>query len=726
MLATDTSTAQEQSGSSDVTLRDILEILFRRRKTVYVVVAVSVALAVVLMLRPRKFTADGTIRIQPGTASMYRTSPMSMLSGESTDKIASETAIVQSRTLYLQVARELNLVNDPAFWGKSSMKFQSIDDPKTREELVRQMRKEISVGHNPKDELINLSCTTISPALSSKIVNTLINDYIGYLFQMRFGSTKRASGWLIGQLDDLKEQIERDQTNIIDLQKKLGVIGLTEQNAEYLQTLTLNSMTKAASDATIERIVAEAKLRYLEDSDPNLMEGEVNLLTQGSSAGGQNSLLQNLRNAQAQAASNYARLLAQFGPNYPDVRQQKAQLEEIKGEVKTEQQRILNQAKLSYNAASANEKMDKDVLEQKTGAAFHSGGDMVKYVLLLHDYDSHRSLYEGLIQRLREAGITSGLEAGEIDIVDLADLPVIPNPPGPILLLAGALFAGLIGGCFVALALDALDTRVTSTEQVTRAIALPFLGTLPHFDRGKGKRNSSGPPERGMAAPSSQYAEAVQSLRSTILLAKPGMPPKILLITSAVPAEGKSTTARNLALAFARHRARVLLIDCDLRRGSQATAMGISTAKGLSNLLTQGLPLDEVVESVSGVENISILPAGPIPPDPAVLMGSKEMSRIIEECAGRFDFVILDSAPILGLSDTINLGQIADAAILVVREGSSSRKAIQEANRKMQSARLPVVGFVMNDVDLRVHAYSYGYGYGKYQGYYTDSAEKGQ
>lgn len=722
MSTPDLATAQEPTEFSEISLRDILEILFRRRKTVFVVVAVSVALAVVLMLSPRKFTADGTIRVQPGTASIYRTSPAAMLTGDSTDKIASETAIAQSRTLYLQVAKELNLVNDPAFWGKSSIKPQLLQDPKTRESLVRQMKSELSVHHDPKDELITLSCTTISPALSSKIVNTLINDYIGYLFQMRYGSTKRASGWLIGQLDDLKEQIEQDQANIIDLQKKLGVIGLNEQNAEYLQTENLNSLTKAASEATIDRIVAEAKLRYLEDSDPNLMEGEVNLLAQGSSIGAQNSLLQNLRNAQAQAASNYARLLAQFGPNYPDVRQQKAQLEEINGEVKTEQQRILNQAKLSYSAASANEKMDKDVLEKETGEAFNSGGDMVKYLLLLHDYESHRSLYEGLIQRLREAGITSGLEAGEIDIVDLADLPVIPNPPGPILLLAGALFVGLIGGCVVALALNALDTSVTSDEQVTRAIALPLLAKLPHFDRSNGKRTSSGGSKKELVAPSPQFAEAVQSLRTTILLSKPGAPPKVLLITSAVPAEGKSTTARNLAIVFARHRARVLLMDCDLRKGSQAQAIGISSAQGLSNLLTQDRPLDEFIEPVSEIENFSVLPAGPHPPDPAILMGSEEMSRTIQECANRFDFVILDAAPILGLSDTINLGQLADAVILVVREGVSSRRAIEEAHTKMRSVRLSVIGFVLNDVDFRAHAYSYGYG--KLQGYYRDSEEK--
>lgn len=724
MSIADHQTSTDTVELNEDSFRDVLDILFRRRRIILAVLLLSIAAGVALMLRSRKYTAQGAIRVQPGAASMYRTSPLSALTEDPDDKIESETAILQSRTLYLEVAKQLNLVNDPAFWGKSSLKPQSLDDPKVRENLIRQMRRAIRVAHNPKDEIIDISCTTISPALSAKVVDTLINDYITHLFQMRYGSTKRVSEWLIGQLDDLRQQIERDQTEIIELQKKLGVIGLNEQTAEYLQTQSLNSMTKAASEATIERILAEAKLRYLEDSDPNLMEGEINPLNQGSSISAQNSLLQNLRNAQAQAASNYARLLAQFGPNYPDVKQQKAQLEEINNEVKTEQQRILNQAKLSYNTASANEKMDTDVLGQKTNEAFKSGGDMVRYVLLLHDYQSHRSLYEELVQRLREAGITSGLEAGEIDIVDLADLPVIPNPPGPLLLLTGTLFLGLIGGSFLALTIDSLDSRVKTAEQAQRVARLPLLAILPHAERRKQKGEVPTALLPMFVAPGSHYAEAIQTLRTSILLAIPGLPAKVLLVTSATSGEGKSTTARSLAIVSARHRARTLLIDCDLRKGTQAVAFGINNVKGVSSVLTQQTSLDNAVEKVSGFDNLFVLAAGPHPPDPAVLIGSKQMSDLIDECRDRFDFIVIDSAPILGLSDTINLGQLADVTILVIREGLSNRKAIRDAVTRMNRTKCPLVGFALNDVDFHAHAYHYRYG--KNEGYYREPTEDRQ
>jgi len=706
-------------GSSDLSSGDILEILFRRRRVILVALALGLVAGTVLILRPRRYTAEGAIRVQPGTSSMYRTSPMNLLSGEDSDKIASETAIVQSRTLYLQVARELDLVHESAFRSESKLRNPSLDDPMVRERVLRLMRKGISVTHSPKDEIIAIYCTTPSPVLSAKIVNTLIQDYIAYLFQMRVTSTQRASRWLIGQLGDLKQQIESDQTEITRLQKKLGVIGLNEQNAEYLQTQTLDSMTKAASAATIDRIMAEARFRYLQESDPNLIEGEVNLMSQGPGSA-QNSLLQNLRNSQAQAASTYARLLQQFGPHYPEVQEEKAQLDSLTSQVHTEEQRILNQAKISYDAAGASERLAHGALERETSEAFHSQGDMVKYVLLLHDYESHRTLYEELVQRLREAGITSGLEAGEIDIVDLADLPALPNPPGPWLLLGGSFFVFLLGGCFAALAVDAMDTRVSTAEQAERATNLPLLGTVPHA--GKVTNHPHDPALPPLVERGTQYAEAVQSLRTSILLARAGVPPKIILVTSAAPGEGKSTTARNLAASFARHRAQVVLIDCDLRKGTQGAAFGISAGRGVSTVLTHQASLEDALHLCPGLEGLSVLAAGPHPPDPAVLMGSEEMAQLVRACAARFDYVILDSAPVLGFADVINVGHLAEAVVFVVREGRSSRKAVQEATHRIVSSRLPVAGFVLNDVDTRAHAYRYGYGY---RHAYEDSCRRG-
>ena len=718
--------AAQYATPSENSLRDVFDIVLRRKVIVLVVVLLSLGTALFLAMQPRNYTATGSIRIQPGMESMYSTSPlMSMLGGDSADKIESDTLILQSHTLFLRVAQEMNLANDPTFWGKKHMAPQSLNDPKVRARLLRLMSKKIKVEHNPKNEIVDISCTNIDPALSSKIVNTLINDYVAYLFQIRYGATQRASTWLIEQLKDLQEQVGTDQAALTQLQGKLGIIGLDDKTSNFLSAESLDAMTKAQSDATIARIIAEAKLKFLKESDPNLIEGETNVLSQGTvpTVNPQNGLLQSLRISQAQLAANYAHLLAQYGPNYPDVKQVKAQLDEITGQVKTEQERILNQAELAYDAAKSNEEMTNQTLSQKKDEVFASSGDMVKYVILLHDYESHRALYEELIQRLREAGITSGMEAGEIDVVDLADVPGLPIPPGPLLLFTGFGFAGIVAGCFIAIGLNALDTRVATQEQAEQALGLPMLAMIPHLKFGVAPGAKVSGEMSPIAAPNSHFAEAVQSLRTAILLTQAGSPPRVILVTSAVPGEGKSTTARNLAAGFARHHARVLLIDCDLRKGTLSKALGLPMSKGVSNVLTNQESFEAALQEVPGAEGLFALASGPYPPDPAVLTGSSEMARLIENSKSRFDFVILDSAPVLGLSDTINLGQFAEVIVQVVREKMSNRRAIRSAAMSIKGAHLPLIGFVINDVDPRNH--SYGYGYDSYynKGYYRDQAE---
>ena len=216
------------------------------------------------------------------------------------------------------------------------------------------------------------------------------------------------------------------------------------------------------------------------------MKGRLAFYRKASSAGSTNSLLENLRSSRAAAAATYANLSARFGSKYPEVKQAKAQLDELEREVQMEQFRIMNQAKVAFQAASSNERKTNAEVRKRKREVFQSHGNMVQYLTLLSDYGAHRTLYEGLVQRLREAGITSGLEAGEIDIVDLADVPALPVSPGPLYVLFGALLAGLVSGGITALAAEVFDPRITTLEQAERVTALPVLAEAPHVKRSVG------------------------------------------------------------------------------------------------------------------------------------------------------------------------------------------------------------------------------------------------
>lgn len=708
--------------------------LYTHRVAVISVFLICLAAGIAASLLPRKFEAQGTIWVEPGesSAESLSSSLASLLGGQTNDIVASEVLALQSRTLLLRVAGQLDLVNNRDFWGSLGFLFAPAPEDRnlknlvSRDEVYNQMTKVVDVENDGKDEIIDIYVKTDSRDLSAKIANTLINDYLEYLFEMRYGATNRSSGWLLNQLGDLKQKVDKDQTELTLLQEKLGVVGFTPASSTYIYGDSMADLMKAQDAATIERIVAEAKLRYLKDSNPDLIEGEISVLPQNTEQAAEQtqSLLSTLRVNQAQAASSYAKMLSMFGPNYPEVVQQKAQLDQLDAQVKTEEQRILNQAQLSYNAANANEKMTSDKVQSAKSTVFDSRDSMVRFNLLMQDYNSDRSLYEGLIQHLQEAGITAGLQAGDIDIVDLADVPGKPTILGPLIFIPSSIVLGLLLGGFLALWLGTLDRRINGPEQVEKLTGLPLLAQVPHVKFNKGDASKPELPQLIVSARRSHYAEAIQSLRASLLLTKPGAAPKAILVTSATPNEGKSTTVVNLGVTFARHGARILVADCDLRRGTVAKRLRLSTAKGLTSVLTRQMPLEAALQELPGVPGMFVLADGPRPPDPAVLIGSDEMRRVMDDCREKFDFVIMDSPPVLGIADGLHLGQLVDSVVLVVRENVSNRKAVQESSDLMAAAHLPVSGFVFNDVDPRASSYSYGYTYRDYyRGYYADSAE---
>ena len=727
---------QIPSASSDeikeFSVSELVRTLYAHRVGLLTVFGLFLALGILLSFMPRFYKAEAVLWVQPGeTSSMAVSNLASSISGQQNDIVASEVLALQSRTLLLRVAKELDLVNDRDFWGVMAFMNQpspadrTLDNAVTRDKVFKKISRVVSVSNDGKDEVIYIDVTTLSPKLSAKIANTLVNDYLAYLLEMRYGANQRASAWLIDQLGDLKKRVDKDQVELIRLQDKLGLIGFSTSSTDYLYGQSLGDLMKASDEAKIARIVAEAKLRYLSEADPNLIEGEIHLLPQPSDVASQSqSLLASLRASRAQVSSNYARLSSLYGPNFPEVKQLKAQLDQIDQQVNQEQKRILNQAKLSFDAPSANEKMTTDKVEKEKARVFGSSDDMARFSLLTQDYQADRSLYKGLLVQLQTAGIQSGLQAGDIDIVDLADVPGKPTILGPLVYLPGSIVLGAICGVFFAVWIASLDQRVRGPEHVEKLTGLHPLAQLPHFRQDK-EFSTDGqklPPAAVLLR--SHYAEAVQSLRTSLLLSRPGSPPKVILVASSTPGEGKSNTVINLGATFARHSSKVLIIDCDLRKGVLAERFRISASKGLTSVLTRHDTIDAAIQEIPGVSGLYILPDGPKSPDPAVLISSDEMKRVVELCRDRFDFILLDTPPVLGIADALELGQLADAVVLITRERVSNAKAVKEAAEKMISTNLPVVGFVYNDVDPRMSAYGYGYAYGDYyREYYRDEPE---
>ncbi|MEO6910816.1 MAG: polysaccharide biosynthesis tyrosine autokinase [Edaphobacter sp.] len=433
-----------------------------------------------------------------------------------------------------------------------------------------------------------------------------------------------------------------------------------------------------------------------------------------------------LRTQLAQAKASYAQLQATVGPNHPQAKALRAQIDELSKEVTTEQGRLMLQAKQNYIVARANEDQTKAALEAQKTDAYKLRDDLIEYTIRQREFESNRTLYEGLLQKLRTAGVEAGLESMEIDIVDPALPPASPMLRSRSKIVLTSLIFGLLGGIVIAFLLESLDTGLHNVAEVESATELPSLAVIPRTRHSSAEQTEPLTPAQKnlnvLTEPKSQFAESFRALRTSLLLSTTGRPPKFILLTSATPSEGKTTLSTNLACILAQGDARVLLIDADLRRPSVHHRFGMSGKAGVTTVLTGATPLENAVQNVPEVPNLDILPSGPMPPFPTEMLSSEAMDSLLKQCGDRYTYVVIDTPPILSVTDGVILARHADAVVLVVRHGKSSKHVVRRARDLLVRSGAPVTGIVLNAVDMNSPDY---YGYYGYSGYSYAGADSG-
>ena len=669
--------------------------------------------------QPKLYEAVGRIQVRSGSSNEYRLSAVQALGGTDTaSKMLTEIAILRSDSLMLTVARDMNLANNPDFIGKDAP-HGNIDDPAVRQATVHALQSGLRIVLVPKTEIINISYSSLNPKLAADIVNKVISAYIQRSYETRFASTQRVSRWLSSQLDDLKQQVETSQEQMMDLQRKLGIVGFDPNHNQI--SSSLEDLSKAAGEAKIARIIAESRYRVLSGMDPDSVESSID-----AAPGAAPQELTQLRTQLATARASYAQMQATLGPNHPQAKALRAQIDELSKEVTKEQNRLLLQAKENFVVARANEVQTKAALEQQKTDAYKLRDDLIEYTLRQREFESNRTLYEGLLQRLRTAGVEAGLESLEIDVVDQALPPAKPTlKRRSTVVLTGMVF-GLLGGIIIAFIVESLDTGLSSVAEIESLIELPSLAVIPKARRLSVEQSSTLTPTQKnlsvLSQPKSQFTESFRALRTSLLLATTGHPPKFILLTSATPSEGKTTLSTNLACILAQGDARVLLIDADLRRPSVHHRFGMSGKTGVTTVLTGAAPLEEAVQTVPEVPNLDILPAGPMPPFPTEMLGSEAMDQLLRQCGDLYAYVVIDTPPILSVTDGVILARHADAVVMVVRHGKSSKHVVRRARDLLLRSGAPITGIVLNAVDTNSPEY---YGYYGYSGYSYSSGDSG-
>jgi capsular exopolysaccharide synthesis family protein len=706
--------------------------------TIFTVVAIATLRQVPI------YEANGSIAVKkPDSSLNFKDANAISFDYYDPTEMETEVKILQSDLLALQVIKELNLDRQPEFGGKTAASAlpSSLDlapdpleaDPSRTSSLLSSFKGRLTISLIPNSRIMSVRFRDADPQTAQNVVNKLMGDYQENNYKTRFNNTMQVSDWLGQQLVDLQMKVETSQEKLVRYQKEHEILGIDEK--QNITTAKLDELNKALTMAESERMDKEAFYRLMESGDPDAIASSAGGL-EDAGAGGQSAsqLLESLRAKQADLRIQAADLNTQFGPSYPKLVQLNNQLAEIDIELKAEMKKIASKVKGQYTTALGREELLGQALEKQKQAANKLNESAIEYSLLKRDLETNRQLYEGLLEKLKEAGISEGLKSNNFQIVNSARVPTYPVEPNVPRNLGFAFVLGLTSGVGLAFLLEGLDNTVRTTEQAQAISGLPPLGMIP---LGSKTAREGAASKRLMLAtsneavelithvrPQSQMAESYRALRTSLLLSHLGAPPKVIMVTSALPQEGKSTTSINCAVVLAQKGVRVLLIDCDLRRPSIHKTLGMGPRSGLSNVLTGSITLKQAITVAPTLPNLDVLPAGTPPPNPAELLASTNMRDVLAELRDKYDHIVLDTPPTLSVTDAVVLSPRADAIVLVIRSGSTTKQALRRSRDILMQVNARVSGVLLNAVDLSSPDYYYYYEYqGKYAQYYRDDGD---
>jgi succinoglycan biosynthesis transport protein ExoP len=731
-------------GSVDVNpLHAYWQVLVRRRWTILsILLVVLVTVAIGTFKQRPVYSAKAVMQIDKENTNIL--SFKDFLDIDGGEEMFLETAYrnLQSRTLVRDVIQKLQMDRLEEFNRESllpSLSFFSPPKPQAgvvsddtaldpkMQRTIERFLDHLAVNPVRRSRLVEISFESYDPFLASRVVNTLATNFIDENLQVKWEATQRASELISQQLVGLKAKLEKSEEDLQRYAKNNAILQVDEKQDMSTQKLKQLQEEYVKAEAELyqkESVYRQITANRLPNGDVTSVPGMMD-----------NKLYQDLSTRLAELRRDQSDLATTFTPEYPKLKRLNSQIDEIERSMQKERGLLARKIADEYGAAVARVKLLKDSVADQTKEFNNIAEKSIQYNILKREVDTNRQLYEGLLQRLKEAGVSAGMKASNIRVVDQAEVPTKPTKPRVLLNLALALVLGLGLGTGLALFQESLDNTLKSPEDVQRYLQLPSLGVIPSalvkdgkgrgygYGYGSGKKiaatavlpaESAAQFSSELIAASTNWSliEAYRSLRVSILLSTSNRL-RTMLVTSAQPGEGKTTTAVNLAITLAQLGSRVLVIDADMRKPRVGEVLRVeANGRGLSTCLAGQHSLEESVASTL-IPNVFVLPCGPVPPNPPELLSSKAMRQLLSDAKDQFDFVLLDSPPLLMVSDGRVLASQADGVILVAHGGSTSREAVNHAKSHLLQVNANVVGVTLNNVDLT------GVGYGKYyyQGY---------
>ena len=651
---------------------------------------------------------------------------------------ATQYEILQSRTLAEKVVDNLKLYHDPEFY-KAHLLFGLIQfdpdkipnpsdpDPPDRtsnayRNTIANFINNVDVSPVRRSNLVEVSFYSEDPQLAARISTQLCNTYIMQNLQVKWDETTKAAEWLQGQLVGLKAKVEKSDDALQAYARANSIIFVEEK--QNLVNERLKQLQEEFTKAQTTRFEREALYSQVQAGRVQDLPGILD-----------NKMIQDMSVDLARLTREYAELTATVKPEYPKAIALKKQIDSMQATMDRQKKNLAQNIIDSYRSALANEKYLAQALDEQKKTVNDIEEKSIQYNILKREVDTNKQLYEALLSRMKEAMVSSGVQASNIRIVDTAEVPKGPVKPRVFLNLSLGIMLGLAVGVGLAFLQEYLDNTLKTADEVERLLRLPSLGLLPDYvDNGQAGAEKLAIVSRGnngALAPAVQTGrepiEAYRTLRTSILLSANPVP-KMLLITSALPSEGKTTVTINLGATLASLGSKVVIVDCDMRRPTCHRSTGVENKPGFVRCLTGHVDLADAILPVPGVPNLSVIPCGPIPPNPAEVLSSPLTVDLLRRLRCEFEYVLLDSPPLLTVSDSRILSTLTDAVVLVTRAYSTPFDLVRRARGLLYNAGARILGVALNSVNAHKQGrsgyglYRYGYGYG--YGYEQDSSEE--
>jgi len=668
------------------------------------------------------------------------------------DYLDTQVQILQGDGLAMRVIRGLRLDQDSEFvdqkearpvhqnqglqhepQSESAFLQEQLDlaDPTPAEAVaLRAFHGKLSVNPIRGSRMVEVSFASHDPRLAQNVTNALVAQFIDQNYRNRYVTTMGASEWLSTQLNDLRQRVSESNRAAVDYQKKYGLVDTDDRNVPLGQLMA--EVSKQLSEAQADRIQSEAYVRMIDlgqqEAIPALRDDVV---------------YQNLLTRYADVRAQLAQAQTIYGEENSNIKKLQNEANELAAQVDAERARLVAGLRTGFAEAQAREQMRTDTREKLRTRMGDESSHMVEYQTLKNEAMANAQLYNTLQTRLREAGIYAGLRSGNIRVVDMAPrLHKATSPHRMLIITLGALLSTLFAVGFVFVR-ESFDNTVRIPDDIKDWLNLPSLAVLPRVTEDGANtrvehRGATDPLSLGLGAPPTTVypklfwdkiptaeAEAIRSLRTSLMVSAWADPPRAILVSSATAGEGKTTVAINLASVLAQ-QGKTCLIEGDLRRPMIELTMGLQAQAGLVEVLSGKAALNEAIIPSGDVPGLSILPIRAVPENPSDLLASGQMAAVIRSARETFDYVVIDSPPVIPFSDARSLALLCDAVILVSRYGFTTRRSITLSAEMLSDMQVPLMGVVLNDMDLSsadFHYFNYGYSWRK-TGYQSDYPKK--